>query len=192
MQGWIKQERGGALENGLWIVCAGAVLTLLLFVINHRKLNGLQKKTERSFQEVDRFMAIRVNVYAKWAETVAAYDLNEQGMLAEIMVIRDRFAEMTAEEKLHVCRQLDTFYNRMTASAARCPRLRTSSMYIQLHAAVDKMIEQMPNACSHYNELASQLNDEMSRFPTNMTAILFGFEKKELFTRSEKSDISAI
>lgn len=180
------------MEHGLWIICAGAGLPLLLFIITHRRLNGLQKKTDRLFQDVDRFMDVRVNVYAKWAETVAAYDLNEQGMLAEIMAIRDRFAEMTMEEKRHVCRQLDTFYDRMTASAARCPHLRTSSMYIQLHACVDEMIEQMPNACSHYNELVRQLNDEISRFPANMTAILFGFEKKELFVRSEKTDISAI
>ncbi|OAH62574.1 hypothetical protein AWH49_07830 [Domibacillus aminovorans] len=152
----------------------------------------MQKKTDRSFQDVDRFMAVCVNVYGQWAEIVAAYDLNEQGMLAEIMTIRDTFAKMTVEEKLRVCGQLDTFYDRMTASAVKCPRLRTSSMYIRLHAQVDEMIEQMPNACSHYNELAGQLNDEISRFPANMTALLFGFEKKELLTGSEKSDISAI
>jgi hypothetical protein len=180
------------LGNGLWIICAGTGLTLLLFVTTHRRLCGLQKKTDQSFQDVDRFMADRVDVYAKWAEIVAAYDLNAQGMLAEMMAIRDRFAEMTVEEKLRICSQLNTFYDKMTASAARCPRLRTSSMYIRLHTVVNEMTEQMPGACSHYNELAEQLNDTISRFPANMTALLFGFEKKELFTQPKKSDISAV
>ncbi|OLN21669.1 hypothetical protein BTO30_13700 [Domibacillus antri] len=175
------------MENGLWIIFTGAGLTLLLFVWTYRRLIGLQKKTEALFRDVDRFMEARVNLYAKWAETVAAYDLNEQGILAEMMIIRDRFPEMTAEEKLRLCGKLDLFYERMTASAAKCPPLRTSPMYIQLHARVDDMMEEMPDACSHYNAHAGQLNEAISRFPANMTAVLFGFEKKELFIRPKKN-----
>lgn len=174
------------MGKGLWIIIAGAGLTLLLFFRTHRKLCTLQEKMDLSFDEVDRFMECRVNVYTKWAETVAAYDLNEQGMLAEMMIIRDQFTEMTAEEKLRLCGKLDLFYDRMTDSAERCPKLRTSPLYIQLHERVDEMIREMPNACSYYNEYAGQLNEAISRFPANITAVLFGFEKKELLSNQEK------
>ncbi|OMP67395.1 LemA family protein [Domibacillus epiphyticus] len=177
------------MGSGLWMICTGACLTLLLFVRTYSRLVSLHRKTERSFQDVERFIEDRVNLYAKWSETVAAYDLNQQGMLAEMMIIREHFEEMTSEEKLRLCRVLDTFYKQMTASAARCPRLRTSQMYIQLHKRADEMMKEMPDACRHYNEFAGQMNEVISRFPTNMTAVLFGFEKKEqLSLPKNKSD----
>lgn len=171
---------------GGWVMFAGAGLTLLLFAYTHWKLKGLHKKIEQSFLDVDQFMKKRVDVHAKWAETVAAYDLDAQGSLAEMMAIRERFPEMTAEEKLRLCRRLDILYDKMTASAEKCPRLRTSSTYIRLHAKLDDLLDEMPNACCMYNDYVEQLNQEIGRFPANITAILFGLEKKELFSRSEK------
>ncbi len=171
---------------GIWTLFAGASLTLFLFVHLHWKLTSLHKKMENSFFDVDRFMKKRVDVQLKWAETVAAYDFDAQGALAEITAIRDQFLEMTLEEKLRLCGKLDVLYNKMIDSAEKCPRLRTSAFYIRLHAQVDNLLEEMPDACCVYNMYADQLNKELGRFPANIAAIIFGFEKQELLNHSEK------
>lgn len=170
----------------IWMACTAAALTFFLFSRKKRWLEELHVKLNESFREVDLFMKKRVEVHAKWAEKVAAYDLDAQGILAEMMVLRERFDHMPIEEKVRLCEKLDKLSDQMIASAEHCPRLRTSASYIRLHAQAESLVAEMPNACCAYNTQAKQLNEALRRFPANITAGLAGFEPKELFSHPEK------
>lgn len=174
------------MNIGLGIGCAAAAIAFLLFYRAKRKLAKLHIQLNETFQEVDAFMESRVAVHVKWAETVAAYDLEAQGILADTTVIQDRFRDMPVEEKTRLCKKLDELADRMMASAKKCPRLRTSGKYIQLHSQAEELRMNMPDACCAYNTHAEQINKEIGRFPANIAALITGFEQKELFHHPEK------
>ncbi|MET1031319.1 LemA family protein [Domibacillus tundrae] len=174
------------MEVVIWMACTVAALTFFLFIRKKRCLEELHVKLNDSFRDVDLFMKKRVEVHAKWAEKVAAYDLDAQGILAEMTDLLDRFDQMPIEEKVRLCEKLNKLSVQMIASAERCPRLRTSASYIRLRAQAESLIAEMPNACCAYNTQVKQLNEALRRFPANITAGVAGFEQKELFSHPEK------
>lgn len=68
------------------------------------------------------------------------------------------------------------------------PDLKSSQNFINLSDELAGTENRIATARKDYNDVVKKYNTKIKKFPTNLIAGMFGFEKKEYFQASEGSE----
>ena len=83
--------------------------------------------------------------------------------------------------------QMSGALSRLLVTIERYPDLKANQNYLDLQSQLESCENAIANARREFNETARNYNTYLRRFPNNIVANMFGFDKKPYFEASENA-----
>lgn len=183
-------------KNWIWI---GVLVIVGLFL--YTSYNGLVTKEEavdNSWANVETQYQRRSDLIPSLVNTVKGYAAHESKTLKEVTEARSHATsinlsveELTPEKMAQFQKaqsQLQSALGRLIAVSEQYPDLKASQNFAELQAQLEGTENRISVARKNFNDTAKLFNVTIRRFPTNLVAKLFGFEKKPYFTAAEGAE----
>lgn len=184
------------MKKWIWI---GVVALVALFTFS--SYNGLVSKEEAvltAWSNVETQYQRRSDLIPNLVNTVKGYAAHESQTLAEVTEARSKATsvnlsvdELTPENLAayqQAQREVRSALGRLIAVAERYPDLKANRNFSELQAQVEGTENRIAVARKNFNEAAQSYNTAIRRFPANLIAGLFGFDRKAYFESSEGAD----
>ncbi|MEB8171411.1 LemA family protein [Macrococcus caseolyticus] len=163
-------------------------LILLLLVIGsmligpYNKLVDLDTEVEKSQAKIDTQLQRRLDLIPNLVETVKGYAKHEEKVFKDVSDARAKLAGAnTMEEKAEANEQVSSALSRLIAIQENYPELKADTQFTGLRDELAGTENRIAVARNDYNDVVTEYNKVVKRFPGSIVAGLFGFEKKEFF-----------
>ena len=161
--------------------------------------NGLVKKQEavsKAWGQVENVYQRRADLVPNLVALVKNYQEYEQGTLIAVTEARAKKAAATSvnmesytESDLQNFQtaqdELGESLNRLIVSIENYPDLKASENYLTLQAQLAGCENRILTERERFNEAAKAYNQSLRKFPGNIIANMFGFEKRPYFEADE-------
>ena len=177
MKNWIKA-----------VLVIGVILVLLaIWVINgYNSLVAKSEQVQTALSQIDNQLQRRNDLIPNLVETVKKYAAHESEVFTQIAEARAKLAGATTVEGMaQADAEVANALSRLLAIAENYPELKSNENFIQLQDELAGTENRIAVARRDYNEIARDYNTTIRRFPTNIIASLFGFERAGYFEASE-------
>jgi len=183
-----------------------AVLLLgLLLSLSGCGYNTLQETEERiksSWSEVLNQYQRRADLVPNLVNVVKGYAAHEKEVLTRVTEARARVGSIQATPELlnnpqafarfqAAQGQMSSALSRLLLVAERYPKLKADGVFRDLQAQLEGTENRITVARNRYIKSVEQYNVTVRRFPSNLTAKLFGFKVKPQFAVENEKEISA-
>ncbi|MBQ5152077.1 LemA family protein [Macrococcoides caseolyticum] len=163
-------------------------LIVLLLVIGsmligpYNKLVDLDTEVEKSQAKIDTQLQRRLDLIPNLVETVKGYAKHEEKVFKDVSDARAKLAGAnTMEEKAEANAQVSSALSRLIAIQENYPELKADTQFTGLRDELAGTENRIAVARNDYNDVVTEYNKVVKRFPGSIVAGLFGFEKKEFF-----------
>ena len=164
--------------------------------------NGLVNKQEtvsKAWGQVENVYQRRADLVPNLVALVKNYQEYEQGTLIAVTEARAKKASATSvnmesytESDLQYFQnaqdELGESLNRLIVSIENYPDLKASENYLTLQAQLAGCENRILTERQRFNEAAKAYNQSLRKFPGNIIANMFGFEKRPYFEADEGAD----
>ena len=181
------------------IIIAIVVGVVLLWGIG--AYNGLVKKQEavtKAWSQVENVYQRRADLVPNLVAVVKNYAEYEQGTILAVTEARAKAAATTVNIENYTEGDLQNFensqealgqsMNRLLVAVENYPDLKASENYQALQTQLTGCENRILTERQRFNEAAKTYNQSLRRFPTNLIAKLFGFEKRPYFEADNGAD----
>ena len=178
------------------IVCLGIIAIIALWAVN--VYNGLveqQESVENAWAQVENQYQRRADLVPNLVATVKGYASHEQETLEGVINARAKATQITIDPTNATPEQLAAYQaaqgelsqalGRLLAVAENYPDLKANENFRDLQAQLEGTENRITTARQMFNDEARQYNTNIRRFPKNIIAGMFGFEKKPYFEAEE-------
>lgn len=185
-------------NKGLWITI-GIVVVVIIVVIS--SYNGLVKKSEEAmmaWSNVETAYQRRSDLIPNLVNTVKGYAAHELETLQSVTDARTKATSVTIDPSTATPAQMEAWIaaqdevngalGRLIAVAESYPDLKANENFMQLQQQLEGTENRISTERRKYNEAVREYNVAIRRFPSNIIAGMFGFEKMELFEAAEGAD----
>lgn len=164
-------------------IVAVVVILVISLVSSYNRFVGLQTNTETKTAAIQVQLQRRADLIPNFVATVKGYSEYEQSTLQAVVDARAAVgAAKNAAEQAAASERLDgaisVWVNAVTEAY---PDLKANQQYIALQDELAGTENRIATARNDYNEAAQAYNKAIRRFPANLLAGLFGFEKVATF-----------
>jgi LemA protein len=179
-----------------WIVFLGIIAIIALWAVN--VYNGLveqQESVENAWAQVENQYQRRADLVPNLVATVKGYASHEQETLEGVINARAKATQITIDPTNATPEQLAAYQaaqgelsqalGRLLAVAENYPDLKANENFRDLQAQLEGTENRITTARQMFNDEARQYNTNIRRFPKNIIAGMFGFEKKPYFEAEE-------
>lgn len=163
-------------------------LIVLLLVIGsmligpYNKLVDLDTEVEKSQAKINTQLQRRLDLIPNLVETVKGYAKHEEKVFKDVSDARAKLAGAnTMEEKAEANEQVSSALSRLIAIQENYPELKADTQFTGLRDELAGTENRIAVARNDYNDVVTEYNKVVKRFPGSIVAGLFGFEKKEFF-----------
>lgn len=154
--------------------------------------NGLVRRrnaVDQALSSVDVMLKKRFDLIPNLIETVQRYMEHERDLLTELTALRTRAtsgaAELSAEERAALDRQVSGALGRLMIAVENYPDLKASQNFLQLQGALNEVEEQLSAARRAYNAAATAFHNAIETVPGNLFAGSMGLVRRPLFEAAE-------
>ncbi len=177
------------------------VLIILLILIGVGRYNSLVSKDEsvnQSWAQVENVYQRRADLIPNLVKTVQGYADFEKSTLTQVIEARSKATSMNinadnltpeAVGRFQEAQgQLSSALSRLMVVVERYPELKANQNFLELQAQLEGTENRIAVERKRFNETVQTFNQSIRRFPGNIYASLFGFERKGYFTASEGAE----
>lgn len=182
-----------------WIIVA--VVAVLVGVMSISSYNSLVNKEETvstAWSNVENQYQRRADLIPNLVNTVKGYAAHEKETLQAVVDARAKATSMHVDlddltpEKLQRYQQLQgevgSALGRLMAITENYPQLKANENFLELQAQLEGTENRIAVARKDFNDVAKEYNTSVRRFPQNILAGLFGFEKHPYFEAAEGAE----
>ena len=182
------------------IVLALIPIIALWGVKSYNQFVTAEENVETAWSQVENQYQRRSDLIPNLVNTVKGYAAHEQTTLEQVIAARAQAtaikldaAQMTADQIQafnDAQGQLSMALGRLMAVSEAYPDLKANQNFLELQAQLEGTENRITVARNTFNEQAKAYNVLVRRFPKNIIAQMFGFEKKPYFeaeTGAEKA-----
>ena len=166
----------------LLVILGVLALTVMAVISIYNKLVGYKNRMQEAWSGIDVFLKKRHDLVPNLVSTVKAYAAHERQTLEA--VIRYRSAAMQAgspEAQMASEAGLGQALGRLMAVAERYPELKANINFLELQRQLSVLEEDLSLSRRYYNGTVRENNIYIERFPSNIIAGMFNFEKGKFF-----------
>lgn len=186
------------MKKGIIVIIA--LLAVLVFwgVGVYNGLVTKQENVEKAVGNVQTAYQKRADLIPNLVATVKNYAEYEAGTLTAVVEARAKASSVTldannlTEENLKAFQaaqdEVSGALSRLLVTVEQYPDLKANQNYLDLQSQLEGCENAIANARREFNETARDYNTAVRRFPGNLIAGLFGFDKKPYFEASEGAD----
>lgn len=170
------------------------IVVAIIFFWGMGSYNGLvtsQENVNTQWANVQNQYQRRADLIPNLVETVKGYAKHESGTLEAVVNARAKATQITVDPQNLTAEKLQEFQNaqgelsnalgRLMMIREAYPDLKANQNFIELQAQLEGTENRIAVARDNFNEAARAYNVAIRRFPKNIIAGLFGFERKPLF-----------
>lgn len=179
-----------------WIVILGVLAIGVLWVVNtYNRLVEQEETVEAAWSQVENQYQRRADLVPNLVATVKGYATHEQETFVQAMEARAKATQITIDPANATPEQLAAYQaaqgelsqalGRLMAVAENYPELKANENFLQLQSQLEGTENRCTIARQQFNEDARNFNTIVRRFPGNIVAMIFGFEKKPYFEADE-------
>ena len=186
------------MKKGLIVIIVLLVLAVIWGVGIYNGLVSKQEAVEKAVGNVQTAYQKRADLIPNLVATVKNYAEYEAGTLTAVVEARAKATSVTldannlTEESLKAFQaaqdQMSSALSRLLVTVEQYPDLKANQNYLDLQSQLEGCENSIANARREFNETARDYNTMVRRFPGNIIAGMFGFDKKPYFEASEGAD----
>lgn len=175
-----------------WIAF-GIVLILLLIlgasmIGSYNNLATASENIDSKWSQVENNLQRRADLIPNLVATVKGYAAHEQEIFEAIADARSRLiGANTVEEAARANNELSGALNRLLVISEAYPTLKADQNFIALQDELAGTENRIATARKDYNDAVQSYNTRIKRFPLNIIAGMFGYERREYFQADEGS-----
>jgi LemA protein len=155
-----------------------AMLAVTLSGCSYNKFTTQEEAIKGSWGEVQNQIQRRNDLIPNLVESVKGYAAHEEGVFKEIADARAKLlAAKSPEETIAAANQQSTALGRLLAVVENYPNLKANEQFNRLMDELAGTENRLSTARMRYNERIQEYNTTRRRFPSNMTAKVFGFKE---------------
>lgn len=166
-----------------------AILLLIGSIVG--SYNGLVTKSETvetALSQIDNQLQRRNDLIPNLVETVKRYAAHEEEIFTKLAEARAKLAGAgTIGQQAEADAAINSALSRLLAIAENYPDLKANENFIQLQDELAGTENRIATARRDYNEASRTYNTSIRRFPTNIFANIFGFERVDYFEASDEA-----
>lgn len=170
------------------VIIAGFVFLGLLIVgfviLTYNSLVGKQVETKNAYSQIDVQLKRRYDLIPNLVETVKGYAKHEQETLEKVIQARNTAmgGGKSISEQAQAENQLTGALKTVFALSESYPDLKANQSFQGLQEELTSTENRIGFARQHYNDVVSDYNTTLMRFPANVVAGSLGFRPAEFFT----------
>lgn len=189
------------MKKGLIVLIVVVAVVLILFFWIKGMYNSMVRMDEavsQAWAQVENVYQRRADLVPNLVSTVKGYAEHESSTLEAVVEARAKATQATvdpsnlSEEELSrfmsAQNELGTAIGRLLVSVERYPDLKANQNFLELQAQLEGTENRITVERQKFNEAARSYNVTVRRFPNNIFAGMFGFEKKGYFEASEGAE----
>jgi LemA protein len=176
-------------------------IAALLSGCGYNTLQTTDENIKASWSEVLNQYQRRADLVPNLVNVVKGYAAHEKDVLTQVTEARARVGSIQAtpelvddEEAFHkfiaAQGQMTSAISRLLAVAENYPQLKADSLFRDLQAQLEGTENRITVARNRYIAAVKDYNITVRSFPTNLTAMLFGFKTKPSFTVEDEKAIA--
>lgn len=161
-----------------------AIVAIIIFMLggSYNKLVSMEESVTGAWAQVENQLQRRADLIPNLVETVKGYASHEERVLTQITEARSRFASAnTPQEYAEAERQFGQALNSLNVVVENYPDLKANQNFIEFQAELAGTENRLTTERMRYNEVVQSYNATIRRFPTNIIAGIFNFDKKAYF-----------
>lgn len=174
------------------LVVAGAILLIVVSLTGrYNRLVTLEEGVTAAWSQVENVYQRRADLIPNLVNTVKGYADFEQKTLTQVIEARAKATSVTidptnmTEANMQQFQQaqdgLGSALSRLMVVIERYPDLKANQNFMDLQAQLEGTENRITVERRAFNETAQAYNTQIRRFPNNILAGLFGFDKKAYF-----------
>lgn len=181
-----------AKKNLGWIIAGVVIVVLLLWGIGgYNGMVSMDEKVQNSWSNVETQYQRRADLIPNLVNTVKGYATHEKTTLEEVVKARSEATSvkidptnLTAEKMAEYQKaqgNVSSALGRLLMVAENYPQLKANENFLELQSQLEGTENRITVARKDFNDTAREYNTSIRRFPKNILASIFGFEKKAYF-----------
>ena len=177
------------------IIAAIAIWT----VWGYNDLASMDENVSSQWANVETQYQRRADLIPNLVNTVKGYAAHEQETLKGVVEARSKATQIKLDaseltpEKLaqfqQVQGELTTALNKLLAIREAYPDLKANQNFLELQAQLEGTENRINVARKNFNDAAKNYNTAIRRFPKNILAGMFGFDKRAYFEAQEGAEV---
>ena len=177
------------LLGPLAIIVVILVILGVMFVPSYNKFVNLEESVDQSYAQVQNQLQRRLDLIPNLVNTVKGYASHEQEVIADISNARANLAGARGpEEQAAADTALSGALGRLLVVVENYPDLKANQNFTQLMDELAGTENRIGVARMDYNNVVSDYNRQIKRFPGRLVASIFGFDEKEYFEADAAAD----
>ena len=180
------------------VILAVLAAIVLWFVGKYNAMVTAEENVETSWAQVENQYQRRSDLIPNLVATVKGYAEHESQVFESVVEARAKATQITIDPTNASPEQLAAFQNaqgelsqalgRLLAVAENYPDLKANENFRDLQSQLEGTENRIAVARNAFNEAAQQFNVLIRKFPNNIVAGMFGFEKKPYFEAEDGAD----
>lgn len=178
------------ISKGMIALVVVGILAIWM-VIGYNGLVSQEEGVNTEWSNVQTQYQRRSDLIPNLVNTVKGYAKHENETLEKVMAARSKATQLTVDaenltpEKMQQIQasqgELSSALGRLLAITENYPDLKANQNFSELQAQLEGTENRIAESRRLYNEKVKDYNISIRRFPNNLLAGLFGFEKKMTF-----------
>ena len=190
------------MKKSSWIIL-GVVAVVIIWAVG--SYNGLVTKDEKvseAWANVETVYQRRADLIPNLVNTVKGYAAHEQETLQLVTNARANATNITIDPSTATVEDMKRFMaaqqevgsalGRLIAIAENYPDLKANQNFLELQKQLEGTENRISTERRKYNETVKSFNASIRRFPTNLIAGMFGFEKRSMFEAQEGAEVAPV
>lgn len=177
-------------KSNIGLICVIAFIVIIL-IIAISSYNGIVSKNEAvdsALSDLDVMLQRRADLVPNLVSTVKGYTNHETEIIDKVTEARTKLVNANSiEEKSTANNELSNSLNALMVVVENYPDLKSSANFIQLSDELAGTENRIAVARKDYNNAVKTFNTAIIKFPSNIFANMFGFEKATYFEAEESS-----
>lgn len=185
-------------NKGLIITIVVIVLVALWGISSYNGLVGMDENVSNKWANVETQYQRRSDLIPNLVNTVKGYAKHESQTLEAVMAARSQATQVKIDPSNCTPQQLaayqkaqgdvTTALGKLLAITENYPDLKANQNFLELQSQLEGTENRINVARKDFNDSAKKYNTSLRRFPRNIIASMFGFEKRNYFEAEAGSE----
>jgi LemA protein len=184
-----------------WLLSIVLLLSLSLSGCGYNTLQSTDEQIKASWSEVLNQYQRRADLVPNLVNVVKGYAAHEKEVLTQVTDARARVGSIQASPELindeqafarfqQAQAQMTSALSRLLLVSENYPQLKADGVFRDLQAQLEGTENRITVARNRYIKAVQEYNVTVRSFPSNLTAMLFGFNTKPNFSVENEKEIS--
>lgn len=184
----------------LWIVLGIIAVVIGWVAISYNGIITKEESTDKAWANVESAYQRRADLIPNLVNTVKGYAEHEKETLQAVTDARSKATSINIDPSTATTEQLAQWADaqqqvgsalgRLIAISESYPNLKANENFRDLQVQLEGTENRIKTERDRYNEAVREFNVKIRRFPANIIANMFGFERRAMFEASEGAEIA--